>query len=209
MSGLSVIKCTVGVWKENAYLVSNNKETILIDPGDEFETIDAVFIDNTLPPISWVVATHGHFDHIGATQGFKIKYNIPFGIHSKDRRILHQANLYRKFAGDNTIFITPKIDFNLENNVGLTLGESNVVIHHTPGHSEGSVSLEIGKNLFSGDILLFNEIGRTDLPGGDKEKIIDSIRFILNNFIGYTIYPGHGMPFILDEPKKSFFERLL
>lgn len=195
---LEIRYATVGEWNENSYILEYNQQSILIDPGDDFETLDTYFQKNNTKHIA-ILNTHGHFDHIGAVEDFRNKYQIPFYIHSKDKNILHQANLLMRFAGQKHNIKIPKIDYFLDEQNSFQFYDKNIFIHHAPGHSQGSVCLEIDNILFSGDILFKDSIGRTDLPGGNKALLSKSINFIINNFKDYTIYPGHGLPFVLNE----------
>jgi hydroxyacylglutathione hydrolase len=195
---LSIRYITVGTWNENAYIIEYKGHSILIDPGDNFKKLENFFLQNKTKHIA-ILNTHGHFDHIGAVQDFKEKYNIPFYIHSKEKRNVYQANLLRKFAGDSQVLKTPGIDIFFDDITSFHLLDKEIKIHHTPGHSAGSVCFEIDNMLISGDIFFKDQIGRTDLPGGNKALLIESVKFILTNFMNYHIYPGHGSPFILDE----------
>ena len=189
---------TVGLWKENSYILEYNGEAWLIDPGDEFDKLDYFFgINNCI--IKGIINTHGHFDHIGAVEDFRLKYNIPFYVHSKDKRVIHQANLLKRLTGDQSLLKTPKIDFNLDSIQEVFISGEQIQIFHTPGHSEGSMCFKFGNNLFSGDLFFIKEMGRFDSPGGNKDKIKQSLKFVLENFQGYHIFPGHGLPFILNK----------
>lgn len=201
--------CVVGSFLENSYFIDNGENSILIDPGAEPEKIEGAFFENDHSPLHSILATHGHFDHVGGVEFFKKKYDVSFGMHLKDKRIMSQANLYRKISGESTFYPTPEIDFELGNTESIQLGGFDLKIYHTPGHSEGSVVIEMDKILFCGDVILENQIGRTDLPGGDKVKLVNSVKFIVERFIGYRIYPGHGSDFILDEKKAEFFLSLI
>jgi glyoxylase-like metal-dependent hydrolase (beta-lactamase superfamily II) len=125
-------------------------------------------------------------------------------MHSKDKRILYQANLYKKISGDNNICLVPQIDFYLDEINELNISHKVIKIHSIPGHTEGSVCFEIGNNLIIGDLFFKNEIGRTDLPGGNFNKIKNSINYILESFFMFNIYPGHGQPFVLT--RETIFE---
>lgn len=199
---------TVGSWNENAYIVEYNGHSILFDPGDDFEKLDFFFLQNKTNHIA-ILNTHGHFDHIGAVQDFKNKYEIPFYIHSKDKRVVYQANLLRKFAGVEQILQSPKIDFYLDDLTSFYLLDKEIKVHFTPGHSAGSVCFEIDNILISGDTLFKDSLGRTDLPGGNKTLLNQSVKFILDNFLNYQVYPGHGSPFILDQEVINRIEKLL
>lgn len=210
MTDVLIRMITLGIWKTNCYLVASNDEAFIIDPAEAPETIENFFFtDCKEMHLKGILATHGHFDHVGAVQYFKDKYKIPFTCHSSDRKILRQANLFRKVAGDNQFFPIPAIDTTLEETKSLPLGELTIDVAHIPGHSEGSVLFAFDNKLFSGDILLENQIGRTDLPGGDKEKLIKSVNYILENFQNHIVFPGHGNQFKLTPDKISFFKNIL
>lgn len=196
--GIVIKKITVGNWKVNCYLVAIGGEAWLIDPGDDAENISRnLNLDNY--NLKGIINTHGHFDHIGAVAYIKEKYNIPFFIHSKDKRLISQSNLYRRMAGDLTVIKTPLIDGYLDNLTPLELHGEKILIHYIPGHTAGSVGFEIGGNLFTGDVIFKNNIGRINLPGGNNELLLTSINYIFENFIGFHIYPGHGKSFILEK----------
>jgi len=194
---LNIRYLCVGNWKENAYILEYKGQSVLIDPGDNFEELDEEFQKNRTQHVA-IINTHGHFDHIGAVESFKTKYDIPFYLHSKDRRILTQANMIRQFANDSQSIKIPAIDHYLDSLVSFQLKDKEIFFHHTPGHSHGSVCMEIDNNLFSGDIFYHDSIGRTDLPGGNKELLRSSVNFIIQRFEGYNIFPGHNKPFVLD-----------
>jgi len=189
---------SVGNWKVNCYVVSVGDEGWLIDPGDEFETLTSHLCLDSLN-LKGIINTHGHFDHIGAVVDIKEKYKIPFLIHSKDKRLIGQGNLFRRITGDLAVKKTPVIDECLDSLAYLELKDKRILVHHTPGHTSGSVCFEIGGNLFSGDLIFKNNVGRIDLPGGNKKSLINSLDYIFSKFIGFQIYPGHGESFILEE----------
>lgn len=199
---------TVGLWAENSYIIEYKGKSILIDPGDDFSKLDDSFSKNGCTPVC-IINTHAHFDHIGSVEDFKIKYNLPFYLHSKDKRLLHQANLYRRITGDTQISKSPGIDFYLDDMEYISFEDKKIFIHHLPGHSDGSVCFEIDKNLISGDIIFQDILGRIDLPGGNKPLLNASVSYILDRFKGYAIYPGHTMPFILDEHVIAGIKKLI
>lgn len=206
----AIIKvCTVGSFSENSYLINYAGNSILIDPGADPYKIYHKFFKNSTSSLSAILATHGHFDHVGGVEFFKNKFQVPFGMNFKDKRILSQANLYRKISGESEFYPTPVVDFEIGDNKNIQLGGIDLKIYNTPGHSEGSVVIAMNKFLFSGDVILEHQIGRTDLPGGNKEKLISSVKFITEKFVGYRIFPGHGADFVLDEDKTKFYLNLL
>jgi glyoxylase-like metal-dependent hydrolase (beta-lactamase superfamily II) len=199
---------SVGQWNENSYCIYVGDKSILIDPGDDFESLKSEF-QKSESKFHSILLTHGHFDHIGAAHDFQTEFNIPTYLHSKDIRIANQANLFRKFAGDATIVKCPKIDFYIDEIKYLTVDELRFDFHHTPGHSLGSVCIEIEKKLFCGDVILEHVIGRSDLPGGNYDSIVQSIHYIADRFEDFEIYPGHGNPFILNSEAIDKFKMQL
>lgn len=199
---------TVGKWRENSYLIKAGNDAWLIDPGDEFESLETVFNVSELS-LKGIINTHGHFDHVGAVSQFKEKYHLSFYIHSKDKQILRQASLYKKLAGSNSFFISPLVDEYLDERKSFLLNNKVIKVHHTPGHTNGSVILEIDNILVTGDLIFKDSIGRVDLPGGNIKLLKESILYVLQNFEGFIIYPGHGEPFLLDPEVLSTIKKLI
>jgi len=197
---MKLIKIITGRLKQNCYLVSKNNFLIIIDPGNNATNIVDEIDKNNLIPLA-ILNTHAHFDHIGAVDYLKNKYSIPFYLHSNDVRLLRSANLYQLvFKGDGKIKV-PGVDFFFDddNNQSDNFGEMKFSILHTPGHTNGGVCILIGDNLFTGDTLMKNVIGRSDLPGGNKNKLIDSLIIIKDLPHNLNIYPGHGNKSILGD----------
>jgi len=195
---MRIKKIITGKLKQNCYLISKNKLLIIIDPGNNATEIVDEIDNNNLIPLA-ILNTHAHFDHIGAVDYIKNKYSIPFYLHSNDARLLRSANLYQLvFKGDGNIKV-PSVDFFFDknNNLNDSFGEIKFNFLHTPGHTNGSVCIMIKNNLFTGDTLMKNVIGRSDLPGGNKKRLIDSLIKIKDLPKNFIIYPGHGKKSIL------------
>jgi len=198
----------VGKWKENCYLISCDNEAWIIDPGEDADLIiNALNLDEY--KLNGIINTHGHFDHIGAIRVLQEKYKIPFYIHSKDKRLATQGNLYRNMLGDKIIYQTPTIDGYLENMKYVELKQHKIVIHQTPGHTNGGVCFEINNKLIVGDTLLKSTLSLSNLPGGNKKLLLSSHNFLLNNFKDFVIYPGHGEAFTLDITMINEFKKIL
>ena len=138
----------------------------------------------------------------------KRKYDIPFFVHSKDKRLLTQGNLYRRMVGNTVICETPVIDEYLDDIEYFELKSHKIFVHHFPGHTNGSVCFEVCGNLFVGDILLKNDSFSFKLPGANKELMALSLAYIYQTFRGYKIYPGHGESFSLDDDSINRFKQL-
>jgi hydroxyacylglutathione hydrolase len=192
-----------GKWKENCYILSSEGKSIVIDPGGNAVQMFDYFHNHDLS-VSAVINTHAHFDHIGAVSDIIDKFKCPFYLHSKDQKLLRSANLYMSLFEGNEKIKIPNVDFYLDQiESPIILAGMPITILHTPGHTEGSVSLIIGNFLFSGDTLFKGQIGRTDLPGGKKDKLKISLQGYALLEKSLIIYPGHGEPTTLDEELKS------
>jgi glyoxylase-like metal-dependent hydrolase (beta-lactamase superfamily II) len=180
----------IGDIRTNCYLVWSGKEAGVIDPGGPVsEVID--FIKQNQLELKWIVNTHGHADHIAGNAALKKEFGALILIHERDREMLLSptANL-SAFMG---IGISgPDADKLLRDGDLLNLGPEELQALETPGHSPGGISLYASGLLFSGDALFLESIGRTDLPGGDHQQLLKSIREKLMVLPPETvILPGH------------------
>ena len=177
--------------ENNNYLVIDeaSKEAILIDcSSDILENIKPVLKENNAK-LKHILLTHGHFDHI---TGLDIEHDADVYMHSNDAEWVEQLNQYLPMVGLPPMDV-PKIDKFINDGDILKLGEKEIKVIHTPGHTQGGVCFLIDGNLFSGDTIFRESIGRCDLPGGTFDQIIESIQdkiFTLPENI--VIYPGHG-----------------
>ncbi len=182
----------VGRLQTNCYVVQSGKECLVIDPGDEGDRIIGFIEDLGLAP-KLIVATHTHFDHVLGVERLRSHFQTLFAIHKEDVPILESMqDRVRKFMGFE-VPPPPKVDKFVAHGDELRVGTETLQVIHTPGHSPGSVSLT-GKGLvFTGDALFNGSIGRTDLPGGDFDTLISSIKERLFQLDEETIvYSGHG-----------------
>jgi len=189
---VKIYPLVVGRLQTNCYILQSGKEALIIDPGDEPDRIRKFMADLGAKP-SLIVATHTHFDHVLGVESLKAETGAPFSIHKDDLPMLEamQARV-QQFMG---FYVPPppKVDSFLKHGDQLTLGNETIRILHTPGHSPGSISLAGKGYVFTGDALFSQSIGRTDLPGGDYQTLIHSIReqlFLLDD--NTLVYPGHG-----------------
>ena len=177
----------------NCYLVAcpSTKETIIVDPGADFELINAQIKEASLIP-KVIVNTHAHIDHIGAIEKLKSAYGIKFGLNKKEEHVLKSAPQAASMFGLKGIEL-PKIDFHIAQGDKVKAGSLTLEVLETPGHTEGSVSFYCDGFVLTGDTLFRSSIGRTDLPGGSYGKIMDSIKNKLYTLKdSTTVYPGHG-----------------
>ena len=195
---LNIKSFTFNPFEENTYIVSDDtKECIIIDPGcyslEEKRELEQYIALNNLIPVK-ILLTHAHIDHILGNNFVAGKYNIPIQMSSIETALLLAASEYGKMWGivaepspEPVLFVNEAIE--------ITFGKSNLKTIFTPGHSPGSFSYyhEETKNLFSGDVLFMQSIGRTDLPGGDYDTLLRSINekiLLLDDEV--IVYSGHG-----------------
>ena len=186
---------TVGPLQENTYVLWNNQnEAIVFDPGSEGKRLVQEIQSLHVQPLA-ILLTHAHFDHIGAVDDVRDAFRIPVYIHEQEQDWLTDAakNGSAHFPLGT---ITARPAEHIINHEGtLTIGSFSFDMFETPGHSPGSISyyLPSAHVVFSGDALFQGSIGRTDLPGGDYEQLMDSIHKKLLTLPEETnVAPGHG-----------------
>ncbi|SHF60889.1 MBL fold metallo-hydrolase [Ornithinibacillus halophilus] len=190
---MKVKSLSLGPLGTNCYILSKDKEALIVDPGGDASKIESYLTKEGITPRA-ILLTHAHFDHIGAVEEISKHYNIEVYIHEIEVDWLSDPKLNGSilFTGQVISINVPPRIFS-EGNV--TIGNFSFEVIHTPGHSPGSVSFvfEKSKKVFSGDVLFNQGIGRTDLPGGDFGEIERSIRNKLYNLSDdVEVYPGHG-----------------
>jgi len=203
---MKIIKLAIGSYQTNCYLVADEetKAAFIIDPAGDLEQIKNL-IDTKAYDLKYIILTHGHGDHIGAVEGLKESYDADLLIHEEDAEMLRDHQLNLTFRMGKKIEI--EADQTFRDGDTLTVGDLELNFIHTPGHSKGSSCILVNDSLFSGDTLFLNSIGRTDLYGGDRREIIESIKNKLLILPKETkVYPGHGqVTSIKNELKKNPF----
>lgn len=185
----------VGPLQENTYLIWNEKkEGLIVDPGSEGERIIQQLNEMNVTPLA-VLLTHAHFDHIGAVDTVRDAYNIPVYIHKNEQDWLEDPNKNGSARFPLGQITARKAENIIPGEKTLTIGDFSMEVFETPGHSPGSVSFYFSNSrvVFSGDALFQGSIGRTDLPFGDQELLIQSIHQKLLTLPEDTeVCPGHG-----------------
>jgi hydroxyacylglutathione hydrolase len=204
------IQCfTFNPFQENTYLLINEKkDCIIIDPGCYFEEERKellAYIEKEGLKVTRLLNTHCHLDHIFGNRLVAKTYGVGLEIHMLDKIVLDRSPEIGKMY--NVPFEpSPEPARYLEEGEKIQFGEDELVILFTPGHSPGSVCFyHAGQQfLIGGDVLFYQSIGRTDLPGGDHQTLINSIQeklFVLPDEV--TVYSGHGKPTTIGFEKKN------
>jgi len=193
MGNLVVEHLVVGPLQSNCYVVGDESsgEAVIIDPGDDGDMILAAVRRRQWKVVA-ILNTHAHFDHTGANGTVVGETGAPLMIPKGDAGHLDQAHLAANLYG-LTVERSPGADRILDEGDVIRIGDEEIRVLSTPGHTAGGASFLTSAGIFTGDALFAGSIGRTDLPGGDYETLIGSIRENILSLPDNTpVYPGHG-----------------
>ena len=184
---------------KNGFVVAceNSADAVIIDPGDEVDALLRAIAAESLD-VTAILLTHAHLDHVTGVASAKAALGAPVWLHRDDLFLYEGAEAQGRMFG-LPVETPPPPDRFYAPGVPVDFGDLTVDVLHTPGHCPGGVCLAIGprgsseRELFVGDTLFAGSIGRTDLPGGDYETLMRSIREVLLQFPDETVvHSGHG-----------------
>lgn len=191
------------------YFDEISKEGVIIDPAaDSIQEKEMIleFIKNNGIRIMYIINTHGHIDHILGNKFAKDSFNVPVLMHKKDEFLISASKEQSRFFGLD-FPEPPPIDKYIEDNYVLSVNGAKLKFINTPGHSPGSVCIidHENKNVFCGDLIFKNSVGRTDIQGGDFITLLDSVKNKLFGVCGddYSLYPGHMEKTIVKDEKEQ------
>ncbi len=206
-----MVKAIINDFAENCYIVYNDRHAYIIDPGSNTESVER-FIESEALTVLGILLTHGHYDHISGVNRMVETYGVDVFVHAFDRDFLFDPNLNLSSQMDQIFRIESKHHVKtIVHGATFSLGTEVIQAYHTPGHSRGGLSFHYQNMVFSGDALFKETIGRTDLPTGNHDQLIETIIQMVDMFDDNTVvYPGHGPvttiahekthnPFILDK----------
>jgi hydroxyacylglutathione hydrolase len=191
--GIEIHQLSVGPLQVNCFVVAclKTREAMVVDPGEDADRILSL-ADREGMTIRTVVNTHGHFDHIGANQEVISATGATLMLHADDLSLLRNARHHAAVYGLSVVQ-SPDPDRLIEQGDAFVVGEHVFKVLHVPGHSPGSICLLGDGHLFVGDVLFAGSVGRTDLPGGDFDLLVNGIHKRLFCLPDETIvHPGHG-----------------
>lgn len=197
----NIIKLVLPPIDENCYIVyDSGKNGIVIDPGSHPDMIEKQLQDqNIIPKI--ILLTHGHFDHMSGAAKLKEKYNAQVYINQNDECMLSD----REKSG---ALIAPFLEYNAVECDGyvkegdvLKIGEIEIRVMETPGHSKGSVCYICGDTIFTGDTIFNGSVGRTDLYQGNPRELEKSLKKLAALSGDYFLRCGHGDDSTLNEER--------
>ncbi len=182
----------------------STREAMVIDPGDEIEDVLALIRKHNLQ-VKQIVITHAHIDHVGGAMKLRSATGAPILLNQSDYALLKMIDMQAVWVG-----MAPPGKVEIDHSVGqadrVRAGSLDADVIHTPGHTEGSICLYFPaeKKLIAGDTLFAGSIGRTDLPGGSFQKIINSLHEKVLALPDDTIVvPGHGPLTTIGEERES------
>jgi hydroxyacylglutathione hydrolase len=203
------IRVAVPFYKNGFVLgCEETREGVIIDPGDEVdELLEAVKTERL--SIRHILLTHGHVDHVSGVGAAKAALAAQVSLHHDDL-FLYQMAVEQGATFGLEIDPLPPVDRFYAQGDTIRFGRYEVKVHHTPGHSPGGVSLQVGRagefgqRIFVGDTLFAGSIGRSDLPGGDYDTLIRSIRNVLFGLgDDAEVFPGHGASTTIAQERRT------
>ena len=197
---LKVDTLALGAYQTNCYIVREamSKSCAVIDPGYTPEVI-LQFLKKEGLSLDAILLTHGHFDHVGAVETLVEATGCQLWMHEGD---------YSQFPNPTNSYFYPlaNSDFTeirfCEHQEQICAGGLTFTVWTTPGHTWGSVCYLCEDSLFCGDTLFAGSCGRTDLPGGDRSAMQDSLEWLKTAPSHYRIYPGHGVSSTLEREQQ-------
>lgn len=193
----------VGEIRTNCYLVADpdSKKGVVIDPGADFAKIFRIIEKNGIS-VKKIIATHGHFDHLGAVNELRKKTGAEFLIHKEDAIFAESPETNGStFFGDGSVAV--RADAFLKEGDTVKAGALELKVLHTPGHSPGGICLLAREELFTGDTLFYGSIGRTDFPNASYDIIMNSLKRLQKLLDNTRVYPGHGIFTTIGDEKKN------
>lgn len=194
---MEIKRIVAGIYAANCYVIwDETNEALVVDPGGDVDDIYG-FIKQKNLKVKYIFLTHGHRDHVEGVDELKYLTNALVGINEKDA--IYMKNNEYMFG-----LLKDEPDIYLKDGDIFDFGNLKVKCLYTPGHTEGGMSFVINDAVFTGDCLFAMSIGRTDLVGGNQEKILNSIRTKLFELPENTsVYPGHSASTSIGYEKKN------
>lgn len=191
--GKTIKRVVVGALQTNCYILRDEAggDIAVIDPGGQADSIEKE-LGQEIGSVKLILLTHFHIDHIMAVNELKSKTGAEIFIHSLDADSYHDDRNNGSVWLFGRPFLPKKADVLLSDGDILHLGELEIKVLHTPGHSPGGCCFICEDVIFSGDTLFYGSVGRVDLPGGDQEAMESSLMKLARLEWDFRVLPGHG-----------------
>ncbi len=193
-----------GLLQTNTYIVSKENNCIIIDPAFAYDQIVKYINENGYHVLA-ILLTHGHFDHIEACNDLARLYNCRVYIGKDDVEIVVNPNLNgAKRYAKKEIMVEKQFLKAFDHEIILKLDNFMIDVLFTPGHSKGGCCYLIDNELFTGDTLFKNDVGRVDLYGGDKKEMENSLKYLLTLDSEIVVFPGHGNETTIERERNRY-----
>ena len=188
---MEIINLYPGSLGANCYILFAGNEAMAVDPAVSAKAI-LTAVAQRGATLTGILLTHGHFDHMLSLDTLRERSGVPAYIHENDAKMLTDGtlNAFSFFFKNERVWRAA--ERLLKDGDKLILGGEEITLLHTPGHTEGSSCFAFGDSLLTGDTLFFDNIGRSDLPGGDENALRRSLSRLRTLSPDTVIYPGHG-----------------
>ncbi len=200
---LKVKQLVLGELMTNGYVLIEEEsgEAAVVDVGDYGERFRAFLNSSGVTELKYILLTHGHVDHIKGVKRLHDDFGGKIAVHREDAACLYNSE--KSLADGFNIGVSPiEADIILDGGEKLLLGNTEIEVIHTPGHTPGGVCYKAENHLFSGDTLFAQSIGRTDFPGGNFSELLNSLKKLSSLQGDHKVYPGHEEATTLDYERK-------
>ena len=198
---MHVKRLELGELRTNCYVIWDDAgDAAVIDPAFDADAIKDFLVSAGLS-LKKILLTHAHFDHIMAADALRGNGAV-LCVHTDDEPMLYDPSLNCSQIFFGKGFTVKKADVLLCDGDSVFVGNEELKVIHTPGHTDGSVCYATDEHIFTGDTLFAGSVGRCDLPQGDYVKLMHSLKKLKSLEKNYSVYAGHGEPTFLDYEKK-------
>lgn len=190
---IRIVRIVTGSYQVNTYIVScpETRQGCIIDPGGDADTI-LEFVRTKRIEVKYILNTHGHADHIVANRALKKALALQVCMHTDDDAFFSRPDTLKIEKKELGLAEPGNADIRLQDGDIVRIGNLEITVIHTPGHSPGSACFLVNGNLFTGDTLFVGDVGRTDLNGGSFDTLLQSIKEKIIVLPATTrVWPGH------------------
>ena len=191
---LNITTVPLGAYMTNCYILKDEAtgEAAVIDPGEYTPALEELLRKKGISQLRYILLTHGHFDHLCGVYELKKHFGGNVLIHAEDAICLESTEWSLSDSVEEYTQTPMAADGTLGEGSRFMLGDTEISVMHTPGHTKGGVCYIADGNMFSGDTLFKVGVGRTDLPGGHLRTLCASLKRIGALEENFKVFPGHG-----------------